>query len=902
MLVGRSQECEIIDRLLGDVTQGRSGALVLRGGTGVGKSALLHYAASRGVDFLHLTATAVESETAFGYAGLQQLLAPVLDLLDRIPPVQAEALRGALVLSDPVSAGRMYVGAASLSLMSAAGGEQPVLCLVDDAQWMDSASAEALVFAARRLSAESIAMVFAANEEVGPFAAEGLSDVRIEGLGDDDAATLLRSGAPAITDDVVRDVVTATGGNPLALVQMPSLLTADQIAGRDPLPYPLPVGTRLSELYAARAAGLSSGARTALVMAAASETGGMRVLAPEELDADALLEAESAGLISIDAGRVRFAHPLVRSAVYRATPAADRRQAHRRLADLYASQPGSLERRAWHLAAAATGPDDDVANEIADAGSAAAERRAHVQAAALFERAAALTSDPGARARWLVEAAWSSRLAGRSDRASELVRLAMGDAASPATRARGRCLLGLVALDAGTEASADEMIADATAVEEEDPGLAARLLTIGSEVAREPDRALELASRARALAQAGTASQVFSTVAFGRASARGGHVDDATIATAEAAQLLRTYPELGEDPEVLLAVVDGLADVGADLASTEEMMTLATSAARDHTVIVLPRGLSHRSRLEHRRGDWRDALVHGYEAARLFHETGQAARARTADAWLGFIEALLGHESAAGELASSLRSGGVAAGAPAADRIEGSLALALGRPERAAPLLRAWLNGPAEGALLPVDPQGAADAVESSIHAGDLDEASAIASTTRDDHPDSELCAAWIDALVAEGDAAHASFERALAIADATDRVPPFLRARVRLSAGERIRRDGEARAARPRLHEALDAFTSMGATPWAERAARELRASGERVERVGGSSLDELTPQELQIARVIAEGATYKEAAARMYLSPKTIEYHLGKVYRKLGLRTGKELAGLFAREDYSP
>lgn len=892
VLVGRARECEVIDDLLASAAQGRSGALVIRGGTGVGKSALLEHALARATGFITLRATGVEAERDFAYAGLRQVLAPVLERLDLIPGIQAEALRGALELSPPAGVGRMYVGAAALSLLSSATDDAPVVVAIDDAQWLDEPSADALAFAARRLNAEGVAMLFAANHEVGSFAAEGIGGLPVTGLAPGDALALLHSLSPDVAGSVGDHLVAATDGNPLFLVQAATLLSSEQLAGRDPIPHPLPVGDGLARWYASRLDSMSEEGRSAAIIAAASDTGGVRVFGDGDADdpvAHGLIEAEEAGLLTVDGGRVGFVHPLVRSIVYAAATPPERRAAHRRLADVL-REGRYHERRAWHLAASTVGTDDAVAVDIAAVAASASDRRAHAPAAALFVKAADLTTDPELRASWSTEAAWSFRASGWADRAAELTRRVVADTTDPVTRTRARSIGALIDLDAGAAPSMSALIEDADRIAADEPALAARALAIASDGVP-ADRSVELTSRGLDLAPGGSPSQAFATVARGRALARAGRVDEAAATIDDAAALLRGSPHLADDPEVLVAVVDGLAEVRGDLSSMEELLTVASRAAREHTLIVLPRALLHRSRIEHGQGRWRDAHIHGYEAARLFHETGQQTRAAAADAWLGFVEASFGHEEATRAVVGSLDD---PIEARAIDRIQGVLFLALGQPERAAAPLRRFVATPPDGpVLLDVDPLSVADAVEATVRAGDAAELERVIGRLPLDHPDTELCARWIEATTSE---AADAFD---VVVKMLDGARPFLAARVLLAAGQHIRRTGAKREARESLRAALERFTSIEATPWAERTASELRATGERVDRPTGSSLDVLTPQELQAARLVAGGATYKEAAARMYLATKTVEYHLGKAYRKLGVRNKAELTVLIVRED---
>lgn len=458
MLIGRERECEQLDELLDRARLGRSGALVIRGEAGVGKSALLDHAAARAVDARIVRTLGVESEVELELSGLLDVCRPLESLVDELPEARAAALRAALGEGPAHALDRYAIGAATLGLLAAAAEQRPLLVLVDDAQWVDAASADALLFAARRLDADSVVVLFAAREDDGPtFEAPGIPELEVEGLDLDGASALLR--AEGVADaSVVSRLHQATGGNPLALVELVGELSEAQLAGREPLAEPLPAGSAVERSFARRAEGLPDATRKALLTCAVSRAASpgviLRAFGALGLEASALEPAEDAGLVTIRDGRVDFTHPLVRSAVYHAAQPSERRGVHRVLAD--AAGDASPEERAWHLAAAALGPDEDAAAALEDAAVRARDRSGYAAAASALERAARLTPDPEPRSRRLAAAADAAWEAGRGAGAAELldealaittdpVRAPCGFAeqsrTSPATRTppQGRC-------------------------------------------------------------------------------------------------------------------------------------------------------------------------------------------------------------------------------------------------------------------------------------------------------------------------------------------------------------------------------------------------------------------------------------------------------------------------------
>ena len=882
VLIGRESECARIERMLEGARGGRSAALVIRGDAGIGKSTLLEYAVARAGEARVVRARGVETESEFAYSGLHELVRPLLDRLPELPPVQADALRGALALAEAQGAGRFYIGAATLSLLAAARDDGPLLCVVDDAHWLDEASAGALAFAARRLEAEGVVMLFAARGH--GFLARGIPELELGGLDAEAAVALLdHDGNVRVSPEVAEALVTATGGNPLALIELRRRLSGEQLQGAEPLPHPVPVGESLETVFAAQAHSLSEEAQRALVIAATADTRAMRVITRTGgTNPAAFEECEDAGLLAIEDGQIAFSHPLVRSAVYQQATPAERRAAHRALADGFADDGKYAERRAWHSAAASVEPDEEVAGQLERAAAAASDRRGHVAAAAMFERAAGLTPESEPRARRLYLAAHSAWLAGQGDRALRL----LDDAASAGAgddllRADVSHLQSRIELRRNATAGVvDRLVAEAERVEPLDAARAGAMLATAVE-ATPPDARLELARRAASLAAGhDDAAGLVTTLVLSRALLEAGEATEAHEHLAHARATLAANRELRRDPELILAAVETLARVPGDDALCRELLDEVTAEARAHAVVVLPRALLQTAWLDFEAGQWTGASLNFSEAARLADEIGQERERIAAIAGNGLLDALRGRVTDARTAAAQLRDT-----AGAAARILGLVELGCGDTDAAIAQLETAAADPAPPILLRGLPAPQLDLAEAYLRAGRREEARAAAAVLR--------CgdAAWADALL-EGGPAFAEAREHVA-----DR--PFLLARVRLNLGERLRREGSRREARDELRAALATFEQLDAEPWSERARRELHASGETARRREASTVDELTPQELQVARLVAAGASQKEVAATLYLSPKTIEYHLGKVYRKLGITSGRQLQRRLAEQE---
>ncbi len=886
MLHGRAVERARIDALLAEARSGRSGALVVRGAAGVGKTALLADAVERAAGLVVLRTAGFDGESQISFSGLDELLAPVIDLIDVIPEPQQQALQVALDLAAPRDLARGAVFRAVLSILAAAAEAGPILCVVDDAHIVDPASTSALAFAARRVKAEGIAMLLAVREgEANPFA--GLEELCLDGLDVESVRTLLEEHAGVrVAPDIARRLTDASGGNPRALVEASAALTADELAGLAPLRTPLPVWAAADSRQLSSAASLSPAARDALVTAAAADTQTLQAIAKEGaipgITAAALEECEAAELIAFEDGRVTFRHPPVRAAVYNSASAPKQRAAHRALA-----AASSGERRALHLAAAATGPDETVAIELEAAAESAAGRGSYVVAANWFTRAANFSPDGKGEMRRLYRAADAAWRGGQPALAEQLLERA-GDAdGDPPLRADLEHLRARIELESGREAAAyQRLTAEADRLEPLDAERAASLLTTAASAAPPGERP-GVARRAYALApRDGGETDLRATIALARGLIDAGDHRQGLELLVRVRSLVESNSDLAGDPDALLAAAGALdADEGDD-ELVLEFVVRAVAIARDRGLLgALPLALLQLARLDVEAGRWIDAYATASEALELARDAQQARTSVEALALLARLDALRGCGAECRQRVAQIRE--VARSGPASPSVEitlGLLALGCGDPS---------------GAIVHLEdgrPERAPDLVEAYVRAGKSADAKRVAAkeaveASESSEPWARVRAAWTFALVAGDDAYEEAFATATAALQSLVADGSFELARLRLNWGERLRRAGRRIDARDHLRVAHEAFELLGAEPWAERTRAELRASGETARRRNPSTLDELTPQELQVLREIAAGATYRQAAQSLFLSPKTIEYHLHKIYRKLGVESRQQL-----------
>jgi DNA-binding CsgD family transcriptional regulator len=905
-LIGRRRECELLDGLLDDARAGRSRALVLRGEEGVGKSALLDHVRARASGCHVARVAGVESEMELAFAGLHQLCAPMLDRAERLPGPQRDALVTAFGLGAGPPPDRFLIGLAALGLLSDAAERRPIVCLVDDAQWLDRATVQALAFVARRLVAESVAMVFAVREPTGAQELRGLPELVLGGLAGGDARTLLDSVIQGRLDERVRDrIVAEARGNPLALLELPRAWAPAELAGGFGLPRAPAAGTSMEQRFMRRLEALPPDARRLLLAAAAEPLGDATMLwrAADRLglEPDAAATAEAAGLIEI-AGLVRFRHPMVRSAAYRAASPEDRQQVHRVLAAL--TDPGTdPDRRAWHRAQAAVGTDEDVAAELERSAGRAQARGGVAAAAAFLERAMELTPDPALRATRAIAAAQAMFDAASPDAAAALLAGAEAAPLDELQRARLERLQARIAYGRTRGRDAPRLLLDAARrLEPLDPALAretylealgatifAGRLADGADVGAvaraardappgpDPPRSLDvlldgLTTRYTEGYRDGAPDLRRAIEAFRREDGRG----------ADGVRWLWLSCPVAPEPIAL--------DLWDD-ATWHELATRAVRLARESGALsVLPIALSYLAGMHVHAGEFAAAAAMIDEADAIAAATGSAPLRYTLlvlVAWRG-VEAHATRTIEADMRAATARGDGRAVGL--AHHATAVLCNGLGRHEDALAAARracehddlgfhGWslveLIEAAARCGRPDLATGAFAELEERTSVSGTDWAAGIAARSR--------------ALLSSGAEAEGGYEEAVARL-ARSRIAVH-HARAELLLGEWLRREDRRREAREHLRTAHETFARIGAEAFAERARRELVATGEAVRARSGGHGQDLTAQEAQIARLARDGRTNPQIAAELFLSPRTVEWHLGKIFAKLGVSSRKEL-----------
>jgi DNA-binding CsgD family transcriptional regulator len=893
-LRGRGGECGVLDRLVAGARVGRSGVLVVRGEAGAGKSALLEFVAGRAAGCRVVRAAGVESEMELAFAGLHQLCGPMLDHLDRLPGPQRDALGTAFGLSAGGAPDRFLVGLAVLSLLADVAEEQPLVCVVDDAQWLDQASAQALAFVARRLLAEPVALVFAARTGGPEQGLEGLPELPVRGLSDADARAVLGAALRGPLDEAVRDrIVAESRGNPLALLELPRGLTPAELAGGFGLPGVMPLASVIEQGFVRRLEPLPAQTRRLLLTAAAEPAGDVTLLwraaGRLQIGPDAAAAAQTAGLIEIGA-RVRFRHPLVRSAAYRSASVRDRQEVHAALAEV--TDPVlDPDRRAWHRAHAAAGPDEAVAAELEQSASRAQARGGLAAMAAFLDRAAELTLDPARRAQRALAAAQAMHQAGASDAALGLLAVAEAGPLDELQRARGDLLRGQIALALrrGNEAPS-LLLAAARRLEPLDPVLAR-------------DTYLDAFSAA---------------LIYGRLSSAVGEVARAAHVTPRLSTPLRT-PDLLLDGLSVLFTEGPAAGVpmlrqalstfrGRDISAEEELRWLwlagrvAWALWDDDAWNALVSRLVQLARETGALGQLPLALnsrvfVHlvcgELSTAASLVEEAETVKAVVGSNFLPYgalgLAAISGRERETGELIETVLnevvSRGEGIGVTVTQWATAVLGNGLGRYEQALAAAEQACEYPQE---LGFCTWSLVELIEAAVRSGQAERASGalqqLAETTRASGTDWALgMEARSRALLSQGDAAESLYREAI---DRLGRTQVRVElARARLLYGEWLRRASRRVDAREQLRAAHQMLTAIGAEAFTERARRELQATGQTVRKQTVETREELTAQEAQIARLAGEGRTNPEIGAELFLSPRTVEWHLRKVYPKLGI-----------------
>ncbi|NUT34462.1 MAG: AAA family ATPase [Hamadaea sp.] len=908
MLYGRTAERYQLDRLVRDVAEGRSGTLIVRGEAGIGKSALLDHAAAT-TQARVLRVTGVRSEADLPFAALHVLLRPVLDRVSSLPAQQSDALLGALGLggtsgSDRFLGDRFLVGLATLSLLVEVSAAAPLVCLIDDAHWLDGESADALLFAARRLDAEPVAMLFATREAEEDFSGRGLPELRLARLERDAAGRLLAEHAADLPAAVRDQLVAEAQGNPLALMELPAMLTPEQRRGGH-LPLSFAVGAPTQVLdrvfvgFRDRVAVLPERTRSCLLVAALDDRGDLGVLtaALEPLGAclDDFAAAERAGLVQVGVSGVAFRHPLVRTAVVLAADVAARMAAHRSLAAAVDD-----DRRAWHLAAVTTRPDDGVAGELERLAVRARQRGGQAAVSAAYARAAELSADSAEATRRWIAAASAAVEAGLWRRAHELVGEALRRSSSMAPEVLGELVLVRAKLEAeaGRPLAGVRLLLEAASQVTDEPTVLSLLSVAGHlnwSSARHPDQ-LALARRTEELNPDGdglAAALRCINNGFRRV------LEGDTVTT-------YSFPDLADQkdtiPVELRTVITHHALMRADhdtmLDDTESMVEECRASGR---LGRLPQVLTVRTIAELLGGRHRAARATAARAGALAADIGQTLSSGYLAGIQAWLAAAAGAEQECLTLgAEALRDAERRAWMPGgcwAEYARVLLDLGVGRYESVLDRMDRAAVGPSRHAF--VWRYAWPDYIEAAVRAGEPSRATALlsryaewAQATGQPRPRAVLLRAR--ALLAPDDEADALFQRSLELHSRAEQ--QFDEARTRLLYGEWLRRHQRRAAARAQLDVAREAFDGLDAAPWSARAAAELRATGVSLPDRDGpdAMLAELTPQELAVVRLAVRGASNREIGAQLFLSPRTVASHLYKAFPKLGVTSRAELSRL--------
>jgi DNA-binding CsgD family transcriptional regulator/tetratricopeptide (TPR) repeat protein len=862
----------------------------------VGKSALLGYLSGRVTGWHVARAVGMESEMELAYAGLHQLCAPMLDHLDRLPAPQREALATVFGRSVGAAPDRFLVGLATLTLFAEVAEQQPLVCIVDDAQWLDHASAQILGFVARRLLAERIVVVCAARTGVGDDVLAGLPVLSVHPLGDSDARALLLASVPGPIDAAVcAQIVTESHGNPLALLELPHTWNVADLAGGFGLPSSQPVAGRIEQSYVRRLQLLPSDTQL-LVLAAAAEPLGDPVLLHRAvrmlgIDIVAAGPAQDGGLLELG-GRVEFAHPLVRSAAYRSAAADDRHRVHRALADATVAETDP-DRRAWHRARATPGPDEEVAADLERSAGRAQARGGIAAAAAFLQRSAELTVDPARRAERALAAAEASLQAGAFDAALRLVVTAEAGPLDEFQRARVDLLRGHVSFASASLSDAPPLLLKAARqFEPFDLGLA----------------------RETYLTAWGAAF-----VTAGRAAGRG--------VLLEICRAVRALPPRPDGPLPLDLLLDGLALLTTDgHAAATPTLQRAARALADISVEDVLRWGWMATAASNAVWDNDATIVISARQVRLVRDAGALAELPLYLSALGLASAWMGDFAAAAALAAEADSVAAATGSRSAPytllrlrALQGRLAEASAAIEQAAAggigvaIYAHWAAAVQYNGLARYEEAAAAarqatsntfeywvsvwalpELVEAAMRVGDVelarDALERLAETTQ---PAGTYLALGVEArsraLLTSGDSADLLYREAIERLGRTEVRPEF--ARARLLYGEWLRREGRRVDAREQLRTAYDLFTAIGMEAFAERAGRELLATGEKVRKRSPDTREELTPQEGQIARLARDGLSNPEIGAQLFVSARTVEWHLRNVFAKLDITSRRQL-----------
>lgn len=898
MLHGRAEELATLTNVVESARGGRAAAIVVRGEAGVGKSALVDELTAQSEDVQVLRTRGVESEVDFAFGGLYELLRPAMPRIHRLPPGQASAMRTAFGLEAGAVTEPLLVSVGTLSLIAELAEETPVLCVVDDAHWLDPVSGTAFAFVARRLTAERVAMVFTVRDgEADRIDTAGINELQLNQLDETASRDLLVSRFPEIASAVAERLIENTLGNPLALVEMAGSLSEQQLQGSIGLPDQIPAIGSLSDAFLARAQRLNEAAQRLLLIIAIDDTGNLRTILESarrlDIPQEVLDEIETTRLVDIEDTFVRFHHPLIRSAVLHGSSRPDQKKAHKALAATYRAG-GDLERAASQMFAATDGLDETVAAELEEAAIPARRRGGFQAASQALEHSAALTPDPARRAQRLLAAAEDAWTAGLIDRTRRLVEAshALTDETSVPTE-----LIRLQAwteLNEGSVATAREILWEsARQTLSTDPDISLEMAAAAAETAwvhSDFDTLKEMSSSLQLFETLISSSSYHSLLLTGFIAQAHGDLLGGTAALAEATRLAEDQ----DDNDLLNSAGHVAFYTGDDSAAHRINTKVAARARAAGSIGRLIYALQRQAPAEILKGRLALAGATLEEASGLAHTIGRQALLDLTTTWQAYLSAVRGTDefknlSAAVE--DRRATGTLGALRPLIDSVS-SWAQATNeaiddRQASAYQRLRS-IDHPA------IKTMAAFDLVDLGFRSGQSQEAMRTIDTLESLASGGE--AGWASSLAAYGralmseDDAETHLRQALEVGAPNQR--PFDIARIRLALGTHLRRNRRRMEARPHLEEALASFESMGARPWAEQASRELRASGKTARARDPSTIFELTPQEVQVARFVSQGLTNREVAERLFLSPRTVDYHLRKIFVKLGITSRSRLS----------
>jgi DNA-binding CsgD family transcriptional regulator len=909
-LRGRIREMQMLDRLLAGVKSGGSQVLVLRGEVGIGKTALLDYVVEHAAGFTVARAAGMQAEMELPFAGLQQLSRSMLGPLSRLPAPQREALEVALGLRTGPPPDRFLVGVGALGLLAELADEKPLLCVVDDAQWLDRASAQMLGFVARRLLGEGVGLVIAVREPDGDDTFAGLPTLEVRGLEDDDARELLADVIAAPVDDLVIDrLVAEARGNPLALLELPRGASPAELAGGFGVPGAWSLSRSLEESFLRRLADLPEDTRRLLLVAAAEPVGDPQLLfrAAERLGlgVKAAAPAEAAGLIELGS-QVRFRHTLVRSAIYRAASLADRQAAHGALAEATDAKVDP-DRRAWHRAHAALGPDEEVASELERSAQRARARGGMSAAAAFLERAAALTPEHGDRARRALAAAQANHLAGAPDAALTLLERAAGRPLGELDDALELRLRGRIALDLAHSGDAVPLLLEAARrLADVDPALARDMhlesLYAASIAGRLGPGMRGVAEAARAAPRPPGPPRTVDLLVDGLAMRfTDGYAAGAPILKRALAAFLAEDPHAMDEmswPWVEMRI-------GLELFDDESAARIASRRVRwareAGALAVLPRSLLGLAYIHVFEGQLDAAAALMEEASSIVGATGSRPSSGTSM----ILAAVQAEDAQLDKMLAEAESEGTANGEGVVlTYVEHARAVfynGLGRYEAA---LRAAQQA-SEQDELGISVWALPELVEAAVRSGRPEVATdALERLSECARAAGNECALGIEAgsraLLSDGSTAEDLYREAIERLEHCRTA--FHLARMHLLYGEWLRREQRRVDAREQLRRAERLFAQVGGGPFAARCERELLATGDTARRREDESRDELTPHELRIARMARDGASNQEIASQLFVSRKTVEYHLHKVFVKLAISRREQLRLVLQGDGHEP